>query len=205
MTDHKLDHMVTIQTNNNTETNNNTNMSSFQQSKHTQQQHTLNNTNYDIDVNNNRYPSCIVFGSLPLLTWLIPIIGHLGIADSSGKIHDFAGSYYVSIDDFMVGKVLRYYKLNDVDNNTLDNAIEKADSMYNKQTHNLVTNNCHHHVATALQQINNNNKYNNISMLQCWFLITVYGKYPSFTAFIYQWLPFCVILTLALCLGLLIK
>ena len=30
---------------------------------------------------------------------MIPFIGHTGIGDSRGVTHDFAGPYYVSIDD----------------------------------------------------------------------------------------------------------
>lgn len=32
-----------------------------------------------IDVPNNRYPYCIVWTPLPLISWIIPIIGHTGI------------------------------------------------------------------------------------------------------------------------------
>ncbi|KMS94294.1 hypothetical protein BVRB_022850 [Beta vulgaris subsp. vulgaris] len=31
----------------------------------------------------------------------------MGIADSQGRVHDFAGSFYIGIDSFMVGKVTR--------------------------------------------------------------------------------------------------
>jgi hypothetical protein len=32
-----------------------------------------------VDVENNRYPYCIVWTPLPLISWIIPIIGHTGI------------------------------------------------------------------------------------------------------------------------------
>ncbi len=51
-----------------------------------------------------RYPYCIVWTPIPLLTWLLPFIGHVGICTSEGIIHDFAGSYYVSVDDFTFGE-----------------------------------------------------------------------------------------------------
>ncbi len=42
-----------------------------------------NNTDYvvrlDIDKTINRYPFCIVWTPLPLISWFIPIIGHTGI------------------------------------------------------------------------------------------------------------------------------
>ena len=53
-----------------------------------------------IDIKNDRYPYCIVWTPIPLITYLIPSIGHTGICTSSGIIHDFAGSYTISIDNF---------------------------------------------------------------------------------------------------------
>jgi hypothetical protein len=44
-----------------------------------------------------RYPFSIVWTPIPLLTWLFPFIGHMGIADSNGVIRDFAGPYHVSV------------------------------------------------------------------------------------------------------------
>ena len=38
---------------------------------------------------------CFVF--LIFVRWLLPFIGHMGIAMSSGVIRDFAGPYYVSV------------------------------------------------------------------------------------------------------------
>lgn len=54
------------------------------------------------------FPYSLVWGPLPLITQLIPFIGHLGIADSQGRIHDFHGPYYVAVDNFMVGDVYKY-------------------------------------------------------------------------------------------------
>lgn len=37
-----------------------------------------------IDPANDRFPFCIVWSPLPVITWFLPFIGHLGIADSQG-------------------------------------------------------------------------------------------------------------------------
>ena len=39
----------------------------------------------------DRFPFCIVWSPIPVLTWIWPFIGHMGIALSSGVILDFAG------------------------------------------------------------------------------------------------------------------
>uniref|UniRef100_A0A3B4YE63 Transmembrane protein 222a n=1 Tax=Seriola lalandi dorsalis TaxID=1841481 RepID=A0A3B4YE63_SERLL len=48
------------------------------------------------DRKNSRYPYCIVWTPIPILSWVLPFIGHMGICTSSGVIRDFAGSYFVS-------------------------------------------------------------------------------------------------------------
>jgi hypothetical protein len=58
----------------------------------------------------SRFPYAIIFGPLPLLSWLFPWVGHLGITDSEGMVHDFAGPYFVEVDSFMVTPV-RYFQL----------------------------------------------------------------------------------------------
>lgn len=50
-----------------------------------------------IDPHNDRYPCCLVWTPLPLITWLIPFIGHVGICTVNGIIRDFAGPYFVSV------------------------------------------------------------------------------------------------------------
>ena len=58
-----------------------------------------------VDVCNNRFPYSIVWGPLPPITCCCPVVGHMGIGDSQGRIHDFAGPYCIGVDDFMVGCV----------------------------------------------------------------------------------------------------
>jgi hypothetical protein len=59
-----------------------------------------NGSNDRIDVKRVRYPHCIVWTPIPVLTWLFPFIGHMGIARTDGVIRDFAGPYYVSVRIF---------------------------------------------------------------------------------------------------------
>ncbi|KAE9067315.1 hypothetical protein PF010_g27509, partial [Phytophthora fragariae] len=37
-----------------------------------------------IDAAVHRFPFCIVWSPIPILTWFLPFIGHLGLADSKG-------------------------------------------------------------------------------------------------------------------------
>lgn len=43
------------------------------------------------------FPRCIVWSPIPVLTYLLPCVGHLGIVTTEGEIQDFAGSYYINV------------------------------------------------------------------------------------------------------------
>lgn len=44
-------------------------------------------------------------------SWLIPLIGHMGITTSNGTIRDFSGSFYVAEDDMAFGHPTKYWQL----------------------------------------------------------------------------------------------
>ena len=64
-----------------------------------------------IDYSRERYPLCVVWTPLPLITWILPFIGHMGICDSRGIIHDFAGPYFVSRDNMAFGNPVKFWYL----------------------------------------------------------------------------------------------
>ena len=51
----------------------------------------------DEDPSRDRYPFCVVWTGLPLITSCLPFIGHLGIGDSQGRIWDFPGPYSIGV------------------------------------------------------------------------------------------------------------
>eukprot|EP00802_Teleaulax_amphioxeia_P028345 Tamp_30007.p1 GENE.Tamp_30007~~Tamp_30007.p1 ORF type:complete len:174 (+),score=13.36 Tamp_30007:26-523(+) len=64
-----------------------------------------------VDFRRNRYPCAVVWQPFPPLTWLIPCIGHTGITDSQGVVHDFQGPYTIIEDNMMLGRACRYLPL----------------------------------------------------------------------------------------------
>ncbi|KAK2557741.1 Transmembrane protein 222 [Acropora cervicornis] len=119
-----------------------------------------------IDVNRSRFPYCIVWTPIPVLTWIFPFIGHMGIGMSSGVIRDFAGPYYVSEDDMAFGKPTKFWRLNP----------SKTASLQNNWDHNLCCDNCHSHVAMALNTMQYN-KSSSWNMVKLCFYMLLYGKY----------------------------
>ncbi|PHU25197.1 Protein RTE1-HOMOLOG [Capsicum chinense] len=64
-----------------------------------------------IDPERDCFPCCIVWSPLPVLSWFIPFIGHLGICREDGVILDFAGPNFVSVDNFTFGAPTRYFQV----------------------------------------------------------------------------------------------
>ncbi|KFM69502.1 Transmembrane protein 222, partial [Stegodyphus mimosarum] len=149
-----------------------------------------------MDHKESRYPFCVVWTPIPILTWLCPIIGHMGIAMSTGVIRDFAGPYYVSEDDMAFGKPTKYWQLNvnqlKGGRSKWDAAVSEASEEYKGRMHNLCCDNCHSHVALALNlmQYNDCTSWN---MVKLCIYMCIYGKYVSFVGFLKTWFPFLLL------------
>jgi hypothetical protein len=142
----------------------------------------------------------IVWSPLPVVTWFVPFIGHLGICDSRGIASDFRGTFFVGDDGNMAfGSPTRYYK---VPNAPLewDDAIQEANQVYGRRIHNLCCDNCHSHVAMALNtmgwtfQVGANDNYSwtiaKWDMIKLSFLMFVKSKFVSKWAIAAQFGPF---------------
>lgn len=129
----------------------------------------------------------------------------LGIAKSNGVIRDFAGSYFVSEDNMGFGNPTRYLQLNpnlltnteDQPADVWDKAVETASNVYVTKVHNLCCDNCHSHVAMALNLMKYNDSWNwNMIKLAFWMFFC--GKYVGFSGILKTWMPFLV------CIGILL-
>ena len=159
----------------------------------------------EIDLTSSHFPYCIVWTPIPILTYLIPCIGHTGIANSNGIIHDFAGSFFVGVDDFAFGKPTKYIKLkpSEKEKYEWDRAVEKGDNKFNMEEHNLCMNNCHSHVAYVLNQLNYKGR-NNYTMVSIWWMLITKGRYVSFCGFFKTYLGFLIIVLIVIIIILII-
>ena len=142
-----------------------------------------------------RFPFCLVWTPIPCLTLLLPFVGHMGIADSHGIIYDFAGSYSIGRDNMAFGAPTRFVPMfsesmkdspERVD--SWDAAIRSASQDYLTHTHNLIFDNCHSHVALALNVYQYAKfTYWNMMVLTMWMFFA--GRFVSFQRFLYSVLP----------------
>ncbi|XP_064459811.1 transmembrane protein 222-like [Ornithodoros turicata] len=149
-----------------------------------------------IDFHRDRFPFCIVWTTIPCITWFLPFVGHMGIATSSGIIRDFAGPYFVSEDNMAFGRPTKYWPL-DPSRATdgaqgWDRAVAQASDVYKGRMHNLFCDNCHSHVALALNlmQYGGSGQWNMVTLT---FLMLIHGKYVSIWGFLKTWMPFLVL------------
>jgi hypothetical protein len=151
----------------------------------------------DIDSERQRFPFCIVWTPLPLITWLFPFIGHMGICTSAGVIRDFAGPFYVSEDEMAFGNPTKYWRLTPYRTRKAewDDAVRLASEEYSHRMHNLCCDNCHSHVAMALNlmQYDGSTSWN---MFKLTLFMLLYSHYVSFWGFLKTWLPFIIVITL---------
>ena len=105
-----------------------------------------------MDKSRDIYPYCLVWSPLPPITWILPFIGHTGICDSRGVIHDFAGPYSIGIGRMAFGSPTRYLRLDASQCNEMewDTAVREGCEIYSHRMHNICFDNCHSHVAKCL-------------------------------------------------------
>jgi len=154
----------------------------------------------------------IVWCPLPLLSWFVPFIGHLGIVTSEGVIHDFIGPYAVNRNaKFMgFGSPTRFYQVKLSDLRALngpsplrqwDEVIEESSTHFEKTIHNLFCNNCHHHVGSALNKLEFMGRRDWATVSLMWFMFSN-GHFVSTGKLLRTWLPFVVIAIILIVISL---
>lgn len=171
-----------------------------------------------------RFPLCIVWTPLPVLSWLIPFIGHIGICREDGVILDFAGPNFVCVDNFAFGSVTRYIRIDEklcraipplsIHRNgdqqdssglegeeivTWDDALRKSTQEFQHRSYNLLTCNCHSFVANNLNRLGFNGGRWNVASLAV--LIILKGQWVDRGSMVKSWLPFVIVFSMGVALG----
>jgi hypothetical protein len=160
-----------------------------------------------VDVEKSRFPYCVVWTPIPMITWFFPFIGHTGISDSRGVIYDFAGPYTMSVDDLSFGKPCRVLRLKPelargkgLGNNpsasdaqaVWDSSVDISCDVYSGRMHNICCDNCHSHVCNALNEMEYMGiKSWNMVTLAAWIFFQ--GEYVSNSRALAMWMPFLIL------------
>ncbi|XP_021823988.1 protein REVERSION-TO-ETHYLENE SENSITIVITY1 isoform X4 [Prunus avium] len=172
----------------------------------------------EIDPKKAKFPCCLVWTPLPIVSWLAPFIGHVGICREDGAILDFSGSNFVNADDFAFGAVARYLQLDRTQccfaTNlgghtcksgykhaefgtaiTWDDALRSSSRYFEHKTYNLFTCNCHSFVANCLNRIfyGGSMSWNMINVAG---LVLLKGQWVDAMSVVRSFLPFLLVLSL---------
>ncbi|KZV51465.1 hypothetical protein F511_06933 [Dorcoceras hygrometricum] len=170
----------------------------------------------EIDAKNAKFPCCIVWTPLPVVSWLAPFIGHVGICREDGTIFDFSGSNLVNLGNFAFGYAARYLQLdrkqccfpvNFVEHTckhrhqhseygtaiTWDDAIQSCTRHFEHKSYNLFTCNCHSFVANCLNRVCYGGSMN-WNMITVAVLILLKGKWSDGLSVLRSLLPFVSVL-----------
>ncbi|ELR24148.1 uncharacterized protein ACA1_375950 [Acanthamoeba castellanii str. Neff] len=150
------------------------------------------------------YRMCIVWCPIPVLTWMCPWVGHLGMSTSTGLLHDFAGPYTIN-----TGHVKRLTRGGGLlwcqevwgaspeeAAQKWDDAVEAASAEYANRMHNLLWDNCHSHVGYALNSLRfkRSTRWNTVTLI---LFMMLHSHYPSWRHVLQTYLPFLILLTFA--------
>ncbi|XP_051148295.1 protein RTE1-HOMOLOG [Andrographis paniculata] len=176
-----------------------------------------------IDPKRSRFPYCIVWTPLPVLSWFFPCIGHIGICREDGVILDFAGPNFVCVDNFTFGAPKRYIQLSKEQCCTLlgstdhsnideppesedgreiaswDDALRRSTLEYQHNSYNILTCNCHSFVANCLNRLKF--QAGNWNVVNLAILMFVKGRFVSKIAAFRTYLPFLLVFALGFGLG----
>ncbi|KAL2520470.1 Protein RTE1-HOMOLOG [Forsythia ovata] len=173
-----------------------------------------------IDPKRSRFPCCIVWTPLPVLSWFVPFIGHIGICREDGVILDFAGPNFVCVDNFAFGAPTRFLQISKekccisaaYDGNdeseqsergrdivTWNDALRKSTQEYQHHSYNIFTCNCHSFVANGLNRLKFQAGGWNVVNLAVFIFLK--GQWVSKAAIVRTYLPFIIVLGLGLTFG----
>lgn len=97
--------------------------------------------------------SCVVWTQIPLISWLLPFFGHVGICDSNGVVYDFQGPCHVGKGKLLFGEPMEKWELG-IDSETLDRSIKEATEEFKHRNFSIICSNCHFYAATVLKNAN---------------------------------------------------
>ena len=147
-------------------------------------------------------PGSIAWTPIQPITCCIPAIGHMGITDSKGYLHDWHGCPISANHpkQMLFGEPSRYVRLvsfgDDASRKRWDDAIEQADNEYARHIHMMgCGHDCHSHVARVLNLLRYGGcaVHNKVELAAAVFFC---GRHTSVSGALKTWVPFLIFIVL---------
>lgn len=145
----------------------------------------------------NGLECCVVWTPIPVLSWICPAIGHVGICDSRGIVRDFQGDRTVGKGNMLFGDPRQKWKLQ-INPDVLDRAIQETSEEFRHLGYDLICSNCHFYVASVLD----NAKIKGPCCFRKWtggatakiiMGLIAHSRSLSVCDFVIIWLPFLIL------------
>ncbi|OHT04694.1 Transmembrane protein 222 [Tritrichomonas foetus] len=144
-----------------------------------------------------RLSCCVVWTQIPILTWIFPALGHVGICDSHGCVYDFQGHFHVGKGEMLFADPRQRWKLS-IDPETLDRAIHEVTEEFQHIHYSLLCSNCHFYVATVLDRCKIKtpclccSKWCKGATAKVAWALVLKGRSLSVGSFLATWIPFLI-------------
>jgi len=136
--------------------------------------------------------SCVVWTSIPVLSWILPFLGHVGICNSKGVVHDFQGDGHIGRGRLLFGAPIQKWEL-DVDSEVLDRAINEVSNEFRDVPFNMLCSNCHFYVSSVLERAGYPSplccKWSSVATLQLALSLVLNARSLSPSKFLRIWIP----------------
>lgn len=157
----------------------------------------------------NGLECCVVWTPIPLLSWVCPAIGHVGICDSRGVVRDFQGDRTVGKGQMLFGDPRQKWKLQ-ISPEALDQAIEETTREFGHRHYDIICSNCHFYVASVLDNARIKGpccfqKWNGGATAKIIMGLIAHARSLSVCDFVVIWIPFIIIVGIILLCVLLAK
>ena len=108
--------------------------------------------------------------------------------------YDFAGPYHIGKDNLAFGDTHKYVvlELEGVTEQQYNAAITEANRIYKRRMHNICCDNCHSHVARALNVLKYKG-YDGYTMISVWWMVLTKGKYVHCKHFFYTYIAWLLV------------
>ncbi|KAK2966421.1 hypothetical protein RJ640_003691 [Escallonia rubra] len=157
----------------------------------------------EIDLKKAKFPCCLVWTPLPVVSWLAPFIGHVGICREDGAILDFSGSNFVNccFPPNLAGHTCKHgYRHGEYGTAiSWDDALQSSTRHFEHKSYNLFTCNCHSFAANCLNWLcyGGSMTWNMVNIAALlWFK----GRWVDSLSVLRSFLPFIVVA----CLGVMV-
>jgi hypothetical protein len=146
-----------------------------------------------------RLAKSVVWTPIPVLSWLCPAIGHVGVTDSRGVTYDFEGPYTIGRGKMIFGDPRQKWKIN-ADAAVWDKAIADATTEFGSVNYNIVCSNCHLFAATVLDKVGYEQiapfcgRWANGATAKIIWGLILHGRSLSVKDVLVIWIPFLVLI-----------